>query len=617
MPTVEPDVRTSLPPSPMAEGEALRTLQTRCLAAVSSSRSRDELLKALSQVAAETIKPEVVVRVSPSATSEFDGDVHELLLPPSGFAPELRRPLVVIGLAAISTRTTRLRRPSETAPYVTIATPIPGDSRDALVAVFAKTPSSVDVLITVMEFLSSYVPLWGRSNEESGETECSAAVVDLVQRALSAPNAGAAAETIVRQLHSFFGTAAVGIGTCGRAGQSCRVVASCTTDGQADASPDRKTLWAAAFDECVLRGEMTIWPSDRDGQRHALLAQQQLGQTLSAACVASCPLRLAGGTTVGVWTVATTDLVDQPRILAFLRAASPAIAQAVNAMQEAEPGRLRRWTTSIRQMSANGKTWCWLAGVAILAAMMFWPRAYVVQCECEIQPVRVRYIPAPFEARLDECLVEPGDVVAKGDLLARLDGTEIRWKLSGITAEWDRSSKERDGHLALKEINAAQVSRLQMERLQQETELLQDRTTRLEIRSPIDGVVISGDLKKNEGAPLSIGQTLFEIAPLEQMVVEFGIPEDDVLHVDLKMPVEFVVDSLPERSWTGTVEKVHPRGEVKDQSHVFVAELSLPNDNGLLRPGMRGRAWITTKKQPWGWNLFHKAWYRLRSSLGW
>jgi multidrug efflux pump subunit AcrA (membrane-fusion protein) len=130
-------------------------------------------------------------------------------------------------------------------------------------------------------------------------------------------------------------------------------------------------------------------------------------------------------------------------------------------------------------------------------------------------------------------------------------------------------------------------------------------------------VVISGDLRKAEGAPLSTGQTLFEIAPLEEMVLEIGIPEEDISHVQVGQTVQATLNALADRTWTGTIERIHPRSELVDQDYVFVAEVKFSNEHGLLRPGMKGRAKVITAPQMLGWNLFHKAWDQGRLWLGW
>ena len=156
-----------------------------------------------------------------------------------------------------------------------------------------------------------------------------------------------------------------------------------------------------------------------------------------------------------------------------------------------------------------------------------------------------------------------------------------------------------------------------MARMDAKATVLRQRSEQLEIRSPVDGVVISGDLRRAEGAPLTTGQTLFEIAPLEEMVLEIGIPEEDIGHISMGQTVESVLNALPDRSWIGTIERIHPRSELVDQDYVFVAEVRFQNELGLLRPGMKGRAKIETAKHPLGWNLFHKAVDQVRFWVGW
>ena len=60
-------------------------------------------------------------------------------------------------------------------------------------------------------------------------------------------------------------------------------------------------------------------------------------------------------------------------------------------------------------------------------------------------------------------------------------------------------------------IAEAQQANLEMKRLDMKRQLLAERQQHLQIRSPISGTVVSGDIEKSEGAPLAIGQNLFEI----------------------------------------------------------------------------------------------------------
>ena len=68
---------------------------------------------------------------------------------------------------------------------------------------------------------------------------------------------------------------------------------------------------------------------------------------------------------------------------------------------------------------------------------------------------------------------------------------------------------------------------------------------------------------------------------------------------------------------TGTVDRVRPAAEVRDSAVAFVAEVSVPNPDNELRPGVRGAAEITAGRRSLGWVLFHRPVEKLRGWLGW
>ena len=246
---------------------------------------------------------------------------------------------------------------------------------------------------------------------------------------------------------------------------------------------------------------------------------------------------------------------------------------------------------------------------------MPWP--YRVACDCELQPVVRQYVAAPYDGVFEKSLVKPGDVVERDQVLGRMDGREIRWQLAGIEADQSRAGKSRDVNMAATKTAAAQIDALEVQRLEQQRRLFEHRAAHLEIRSPIDGLVIAGDLQRSEGVPLTVGQTLYEVAPLGQMVAEVLVPDDDALHVTIGQEVRLRLDAQPSRELRGRIDRLTPRAEVRDDANVFVAEVVLVGDDPALRPGMKGRARISTEWHPLGWNWFHKPAGQLAAWLGW
>jgi len=161
------------------------------------------------------------------------------------------------------------------------------------------------------------------------------------------------------------------------------------------------------------------------------------------------------------------------------------------------------------------------------------------------------------------------------------------------------------------------VAKYEIERLRSRRDLLLHRQEGLELRSPMDGIVIAGDLKHAEGMPLQVGETLFEVAPLEKLRVELAIPEDDVRYTQTGMSTKIRLDAFPFESWDGKIERIHPASELKNDQNVFVAVVQIDNADGKLRPGMTGYAKTKTFWRPVIWNYFHKPAAATARWFGW
>ena len=74
-------------------------------------------------------------------------------------------------------------------------------------------------------------------------------------------------------------------------------------------------------------------------------------------------------------------------------------------------------------------------------------------------------------------------------------------------------------------------------------------------------------------------------------------------------PTTFVIES--------SIERIHPKAELHQSQNVFLADALLVNESQLLRSGMQGSGSVACEKHALGWNLFHKAYYKLLWWLGW
>ena len=371
------------------------------------------------------------------------------------------------------------------------------------------------------------------------------------------------------------------------------------------------------MDEAVLREGITQWPVPDGERQHAALAHKHLCATDPMPAAMGMPLRNRDGHSIGAIVI----LAESAEALAggkpFLQAAEKPIATTLHKTQQLEGGRLGRISRSFGGFlrSRKGSMAAVITLVTLAATMV--PIRYKIRCDCQIEPVIRRFVAAPHDGTLEKSLVNPGDYVTAGDVVARMDGREIEWQRASVMADMNQSIKKRDAAQVGHSYAEAQIAELEMQRLQQELSLLDHRAEHLEIRSPIARIVASGDLERAEGAPLTVGQTLFEIAPLGEMIIEVAVPDEEVSFIRTDQPIHVRLDALPGEVFQATVDAIQPRSEIRDERNAFIAEGRLDNTDGRLRPGMKGRAKVVAPRRMLGWVLFHRPIEYFMKMLSW
>lgn len=262
----------------------------------------------------------------------------------------------------------------------------------------------------------------------------------------------------------------------------------------------------------------------------------------------------------------------------------------------------------------------WLAGGAatlfIVSALMF-PVKYRLEAPLVIEPVQKRIITAPFDGVIDQVFVEPGGEVTLGAKLLKLDDEELLLRRTQLVTDQKRALKQKDIELATGSAADVQILQFEIAELQAQIDLINHQLANLLVTAPLEGLVIVGDLKRREGASVTTGEALFEIAPLSVVIVEAAVPAAEIDHLEPGMQAEFRVTALPGKKLSGSISNIHLRSTIRESQHVFIAESSLENVDLKLKPGMVGHAKIATGKQPLGWVWFHRAWQKLIEMLFW
>lgn len=117
------------------------------------------------------------------------------------------------------------------------------------------------------------------------------------------------------------------------------------------------------------------------------------------------------------------------------------------------------------------------------------------------------------------------------------------------------------------------------------------------VRSPIDGVVLERKIELGQTVAASF-QTpvLFTLASdLRQLELHAAIDEADIGQVQERQPATFVVDAFPSRTFNATLAKLYNAPTNNQGVITYPAILSVGNEDGLLKPGMTASAQITVR----------------------
>jgi len=124
----------------------------------------------------------------------------------------------------------------------------------------------------------------------------------------------------------------------------------------------------------------------------------------------------------------------------------------------------------------------------------------------------------------------------------------------------------------------------------------------------VAGVVIAGDWQRRIGAPVSRGDTLFEIAPLDAYRVVLRVRDRDIAALRAGQVGELVLSALPDRALPLRVTDIVTIAESEAREPLFRVEAELLRPVSELRPGMQGLAKVQAGERARWWVWTHGLW---------
>ena len=196
-----------------------------------------------------------------------------------------------------------------------------------------------------------------------------------------------------------------------------------------------------------------------------------------------------------------------------------------------------------------------------------------------------------------EILVEEGDRVEEGQVLALLDGERLRLQMLQAKASLDMTSREYDRFVSLRQrglVSASAVEGLEFDvaALRASYELMRLNYAYTEVRAPISGVISRRDVKI--GTHVNVGAPLFSITETSQLVAYLHIPQVELSRIETGDEVLVQVDAMPGHEFRARLARISPT--IDTRNGTFRATVYIDNTEGLLAPGMFSRFGISFRE---------------------
>jgi len=285
---------------------------------------------------------------------------------------------------------------------------------------------------------------------------------------------------------------------------------------------------------------------------------------------------------------------------------------------------LRAWNEDRRRKVL---TWVVAPAVLLVAALLF-PAPYKIKAECKVVPARTATVVAETDGKIVEVLAPEGAKVKAGDVLARLEDTDYTTQLAVSAQQLSRWRVEMARAQALGNEPERKIAELASRREEENIRRLEYLRSRTQLRSPIDGIVLTRSLQHREGEAMETGKIFCEVGSLDSYELQLDLRQQDLgpvlraLGSGRTLPVDFILHAHSRDALRGELSaaaQVSQLPEMREAETVFTARIPFPGAalEGGLKAGYTGKASITLGRRPWGWLLLgpFRQYWRMNWSL--
>jgi multidrug resistance efflux pump/GAF domain-containing protein len=256
----------------------------------------------------------------------------------------------------------------------------------------------------------------------------------------------------------------------------------------------------------------------------------------------------------------------------------------------------------------------------VILLLIFCPLPLRVGGDAVVAPQSVVTLAAPVEGTIANVYAREGQHVSRGEILGTMDDWSWRNQLAAAQARYETAMLAMQGDLARHSAQAGE-DRTQADYLHAEMERTRLRIANAQLRSPIDGIVMTPDLQNAAGEHLDAGAAFAQVLNLSSARINIAVGQEDAGLLRAGQSAAIKLNSFPTQTLHGVVSTISPEVQPDSNGRVFYARVLLANENAELRTGMEGRAKIFAGFRPAGFVLLRRPalwlWQELWDWIGW
>jgi len=209
----------------------------------------------------------------------------------------------------------------------------------------------------------------------------------------------------------------------------------------------------------------------------------------------------------------------------------------------------------------------------IIYGLFFVPVPMELYGNARLEPAHMAQITAPQGGRVETVNVKGGEMVKANQLLATLDDTDLKLDLARVEQATAAERVQLDVSRKAGDAPSVQASQLNIEQLKIRKAMIERQLDRTQVRSLIEGVVLTERPERMKDMTIAQGDQLLNIADLSHFDLVIELEEEDLAVVDrtLRDGGEIEV-SFISRPWPDLIQ----RAKITDIEHISAT--SAPNE---------------------------------------